>query len=159
MSRQWTVQCGYMAHFAHTVTVEAETLEEALEKAIETANNDDGWRSTDHCGPSFLDAACEGAHCDPWDRDAALPVPDHFTERGEPPVVTLTGPVPPGAVEVSGGRVLVRIATEAGTVTSEVIDPPHPPGNKPLVTVSIGPDGKPLVKVEGGKAGIRILDS
>ena len=159
MSRQWTVQCGYMAHFAHTVTVEAETLEEALEKAIETANNDDGWRSTDHCGPSFLDAACEGAHCDPWDRDAALPVPDHFTERGEPPVVTLTGPVPPGAVEVSGGLVLVRIATEAGTVTSEVIDPPHPPGNKPLVTVSVGPDGKPLVKVEGGKAGIRILDS
>ena len=64
-----------------------------------------------------------------------------------------------GAVEVSGGRVLVRIATEAGTVTSEVIDPPHPPGNKPLVTVSVGPDGKPLVKVEGGKAGIRILDS
>ena len=159
MSRQWTVQCGYMAHFAHTVTVEAETLEEALEKAIETANNDDGWRSTDHCGPSFVDGACEGAHCDPWDRDAALPVPDHFTERGEPPVVTLTGPVPPGAVEVSGGRVLVRIATEAGTVTSEVIDPPHPPGNKPLVTVSVGPDGKPLVKVEGGKAGIRILDS
>ena len=159
MSRQFTMQCGYMAHFAHTVTVEAETLEEALEKAIETANNDDGWRSTDHCGPSFVDGACEGAHCDPWDRDAALPVPDRFTERGEPPVVTLTGPVPPGAVEVSGGRVLVRIATEAGTVTSEVIDPPHPPGNKPLVTVSVGPDGKPLVKVEGGKAGIRILDS
>ena len=160
MSRQWTVQCGYMAHFAHTVTVEAETLEEALEKAIETANNDDGWRSTDHCGPSFVDAACEGAHCDPWDRDAALPVPDHFTERGEPPVVTLTDPGRPGGgVEVSGGRVLLRFRADAGTVTSELCDPPHPPGNKPLVTVSVGPDGKPLVKVEGGKAGIRILDS
>ena len=83
---------------------------------------------------------------------AALPVPDRFTERGEPPLVTLTGPVPPGAVEVSGGRVLVRIATEAGTVTSEVRDPPHPPANKPLVTVSVGPDAKPRVEVTGGKA-------
>ena len=93
--------------------------------------------------------------------DAALPVPDRFTERGEPPVVTLTGPGRPGGgVEVSGGRVLVRISNRSrhGHV-SEVIDPPHPPGNKPLVTVSVGPDGKPLVKVEGGKARIRILDS
>ena len=97
---------------------------------------------------------------DPWG-EGALPVPDRFTERGEPPVVTLTDPVRhrrrlskcPAAGSSSAS------ATEAGTVTSEVIDPPHPPGNKPLVTVSVGPDGKPLVKVEGGKAGIRILDS
>ena len=102
-------------------------------------------------------ACCEGADADPWG-DAALPVPHRFTERGEPPVVTLTGPVPPGAVEVSGGRVLVRIATEAGTVTSEVRDPPQPPANKPLVTVSVGPDGKPRVDVTGGKARIRIVD-
>ena len=87
-------------------------------------------------------------------------MPDRFTERGEPPVVTLTGPGRPGGgVEVSGGRVLLRFRAGAGTVTSELCDPPHPPGNKPLVTVSVGPDGKPLVKVEGGKAGIRILDS
>ena len=72
--------------------------------------------------------------------------------------MTLTGPVPPGAVEVSCGRVLVRIATEAGTVTSEVRDPPPPPANKPLVTVSVGPGGKPRVDVSGGKARIRILD-
>ena len=159
MSRHFTIQAGYSTHYANTVTVEADTLEEALEKAIEAANqNPDGWRSTDHVTDSFVDAVCQGADRDPWG-EGALPVPDRFTERGEPPVVTLTGPVPPGAVEVSGGRVLVRIATEAGTVTSELCDPPHPPGNKPLVTVSVGPDGKPLVKVEGGKAGIRILDS
>ena len=160
MSRHFTVQCSYSSHHANTVTVEADTLEEALEKALEAANEDpDGWRSTDHVSDTVIDAVCEGADCDPWG-EGALPVPDRFTERGEPPVVTLTGPGRPGgAVEVSGGRVLVRIATEAGTVTSEVIDPPHPPGNKPLVTVSVGPDGKPLVKVEGGKAGIRILDS
>ena len=160
MSRHFTVQAGYSTHYANTATVEADTLEEALEKAIEAANqNPDGWRSTDHVTDSFVDAVCQGADRDPWG-EGALPVPDRFTERGEPPVVTLTGPGRPGGgVEVSGGRVLVRIATEAGTVTSEVIDPPHPPGNKPLVTVSVGPDGKPLVKVEGGKARIRILDS
>ena len=120
MTKPWTVQCAYMSHVANTVTVEADTLEEALEKAIEAANEDPaGWKSTDHVTDSYVDACCEGADADPWG-DAALPVPHRFTERGEPPVVTLTGPVPPGAVEVSGGRVLVRIATEAGTVTSEV---------------------------------------
>ena len=31
---------------------------------------------------------------DPWDGDKSLPVPARFTERGEPPVVTLTGPRP-----------------------------------------------------------------
>ena len=155
MSRHFTVQVGYSTHYANTVTVEADTLEEALEKALEAANqNPDGWRSTDHVTDSFVDAVCQGADRDPWG-EGALPVPDRFTERGEPPVVTLTGPVPPGAVEVSGGRVLLRFRADAGTVTSELCDPPHPPGNKPLVTVSVGPDGKPLVKVEAGKAGIR----
>ena len=159
MSRPFTVQVGYSTHVANTVTVEAATLEQALEKAIEAANNDPaGWKSSGHVTDSYVDACCEGADADPWDRDAALPVPDRFTERGEPPVVTLTGPVPPGAVEISGGRVLVRIATEAGTVTSEGCDPPHPPANKPLVTVSVGPDAKPRVQVTGGKARIRIVD-
>ena len=158
MSRQFTVQCSYSSHHANTVTVTADTLEKALENAIEAVNEDPaGWRSTDHVSDTIVDAVCEGADADPWG-DGTLPVPDRFTERGEPPVVTLTGPVPPGAVEVSGGRALVRIATEAGTVTSEVCDPPHPSGNKPLVTVSVGPDGKPRVEVTGGKARIRIVD-
>ena len=158
MTKPWTVQCSYMSHVANTVTVEADTLEEALEKAIEAANEDPaGWKSIGHVSDSHIDAVCEGADADPWG-DGTLPVPDRFTERGEPPVVTLTGPVPPGSVEDSGGRVLVRISTEAGTVTSEVCDPPHPPANKPLVTVSVGPDGKPRVEVTGGKARIRIVD-
>ena len=98
MRRQFTVQCGYNAAYANTVTVEAHTLEEALEKAVAAANQDaDGWRSTDHCSDTFVDAVCEGIG-DPWG-DGALPVPDRFSERGEPPVVTLTDPVPPGAVD------------------------------------------------------------
>ena len=158
MTEPWTVQCAYMSHVANTVTVEADTLEEALDKAIEAANEDPaGWKSTGDVTDSYVDAVCEGVDADPWG-DGTLPVPDRFTERGEPPVVTLTGPAPPGAVEVSGGRVLVRIATEAGTVTSEVRDPPHPPANKPLVTVSAGPDGKPRVDVTGGRARVRIVD-
>ncbi len=159
MTRPWTVQCAYMSHVANTVAVEADTLEEALEKAIEAANDDPaGWKSTGHVSDSYVDAVCEGADADPWG-EAALPVPDRFTERGDPPVVTLTGPVPPGAVEVSGSRVLVRIATEAGTIAVEMRDPPHPPGNKPLVTVSVAPDGKPRVDVAGGSARVRILDA
>ena len=158
MSRQFTVQCGYPAYFANTVTVEAETLEEALEKAIETANNDEGWRPLDHCGNTHVDAVCEGADRDPWDRDAALPVPDRFTERGEPPLVTLTGPAPPGSVGISGGKVRLRIENGIGTVVSELCDPPPPPGNRPLVTVRRRSDGAPEVAVTGGRARVRILD-
>ena len=89
---------------------------------------------------------------------ARSPFPGRFTEHGEPPVVTLTGPVPPGAVEVSGGRMMVRIVHERGTVTSEICDPPHPAANKPLVTVRRRPDGAPEVEVTGGRAKVRILD-
>ena len=159
MSRPWTVQVGYNAHHCNTVTVEADALEEALEEAIETANEDAaGWRSTDHVSESFVDAVCEGVNADPWDPDATLPVPGRFSEHGEPPVVTLAGPIPPGAVRLSGGKVTVRFETEAGTIAAEMRDPPHPPANKPLVTVSVGDDGKPRVEVEGGSARVRILD-
>ena len=158
MRRQFTVQCGYSTHYANTVMVEAHTLEEALEKAVAAANEDaEGWRSTDHCSNTFVDAVCEGADGDPWG-DGSLPVPGRFSEHGEPPTVTLTGPVPPGAVEVSGGRAPVRIGGAAGSVTSELRDPPHPPASKPLVTVSLDPDGRPDVRVEGGAARVRILD-
>ena len=85
MTRPFTVQTGYFIHFANTVTVEAQTLEEALEKAVAAANeNPEGWKGTDHVTDSFVDAACEGAGGDPWG-EGALPVPDRFTERGEPP--------------------------------------------------------------------------
>ena len=159
MKKSWTVQCGYTAHFANTLTVEAETLEEALEKAIETANADDAWRSTGRLSRTFVDAVCEGADSDPRDTDAAWPVPERFTERGEPPVVTLTDPGRPGggAIEVSRGRVLLRFQTPDATLTSEVSDPPHPPGNKPLVTIRRRADGAPDVTVTEGRARVRIL--
>ena len=158
MSWAWTVQAGYAAWYANTVTVEADTLDEALEKAIEDANEDAaGWRVLDHCGDTFVQAVSQGVAVDPWG-EGSLPVPDRFSEHGEPPVVTLAGPVPPGAVRVSAGRVTIRFETEAGTIAAEMRDPPLPPRNKPLVTVSVGPDGKPRVEVTGGSARVRILD-
>ena len=156
MTKQFTVQCGFAAYHANTVSVEAETLEEALEKAIEVANQDPNWKSVDHCSSTFVDAYCMGRDEDPWDRDKSLPVPARFTERGEPPVVTLTGPRPPGGVEVTGGTVRLRFADPAATVTTEVSDPPPPPGSKPVVVVRRRPDGTPDIEVTGGKAIVRL---
>ena len=85
MKKHYTVQCGYAGYFANTVTVEADTLDEALEKAVAAANADgDGWRSIDHCGPTFVDAACKGRDADPWDYGAALPIPDPLHRGGLP---------------------------------------------------------------------------
>ena len=90
--------------------------------------------------------------------DTAIPVPDRFTQNGEPPVVTLTGLRPPGGIEVSGGTVRIRFVEDAGTVTTEITNPPAPPGNKPLVTVGGRADGAPDVTVSGGRARVLILD-
>src|SRR3546814_5628211 len=86
----YTVQCSYAAYHANTVEVEAESLDAALERAIERANDDPHWKALDHCGPTFIDAVAEGADADPWSGFAsALPIPDRFTEAGEPPTVTV----------------------------------------------------------------------
>ena len=152
----YTVQASYPAYYGNAVSVEAETLEEALEKAIEAANDDPNWKSLDHCGPTHVDACCMGRDEDPWDGDKSLPVPARFTEQGEPPIVTLTGPRPPGGVEVTGGTVRIRFLDDAATVTTEVSDPPPPPGNKPVVIVRPRSDGAPDIEVRGGKAIVRV---
>ena len=86
----WTVQCGYAAYYANTVTVEADTLEAALEAAIAAANDDPHWKALDDCGSTFIDAAAQGEDADPWaDFGSVLSIPARFTERGEPPLATL----------------------------------------------------------------------
>ena len=124
MKKPYTVQCGYTAHFANTLTVEAETLEEALEKAIETANADDPWRSTGRLSRTFVDAVCEGEGADPRDTDAAWPVPERFTERGEPPVLTLTDP---------GRAAAPSRYPEAGSCSASRPLTPHDAGASPAV--------------------------
>ena len=153
----YTVCCGYASHYHNTVTVEADSLDEALEKAIEQAGDDPHWKPTDDCGPTFVEALAEGEDADPRG-DTAIPVPDRFTEKGEPPVVTLTGLRPPGGIEVTGGTVRIRFIEDDSTITTEVTDPPAPPGNKPLVTVTRRPDGAPDVAVSCGRARVLILD-
>ena len=144
-----TVQCGYAAYIGATVSVESETPEEACAAAIKEADNSERWTSTDHASDAFVSAMCEGADGHPWNGPlSALPLPDRFTERGAPPVVTLTGARPPGGVEISGGTVRIRFATSdpaKGTATTEISDPPPPPGNKPLVTIEPSPGGAPDV--------------
>ena len=93
---------------------------------------------------------------DPWDDDKSLPVPARFTEQGEPPLVTLTGPRPPGGLEVTGGTVRIRFVDAAATVTTEVSDPPPPPGSKPMVIVRRRPDGAPDIELRGGNALVRV---
>ena len=78
----YTVCCGYASHYHNTVTVEADTLDEALEKAIEQAGDDPHWKSVDQASQTFVEALAEGMDADPWG-DTALPVPDRFTEKGE----------------------------------------------------------------------------
>ena len=110
--------------------------------------DDPHWKSVDQASQTFIEALAKGEDADPWG-DTVLPVPDRFTEKGEPPVVTLTGLRPPGGIEVTGGTVRIRFVEHAGTVTTEAADPPAPPGNKPLVTIGRRTDGAPDVTVSG----------
>ena len=107
----WTVQCSFASYDAKTVVVEAETIEQALDRAIVAANEGDGWSSLDVCGDTFVDAVAEGNDVDPWkDFASSLAVPARFTERGEPPLVTVT--VSGGVVQdvcIEGGKARVRV--------------------------------------------------
>ena len=107
----FTVQCSFASYDTKTVVVEAGSIEEALDRAIVAANEGDGWSSLDVCGDSFVDAVAEGQDADPWtDFASSLPVPARFTERGEPPLVTVT--VSGGVVQdvcIEGGKARVHI--------------------------------------------------
>ena len=50
----YTVCCGYTSHYHNTVTVEADTLDKALEKAIEQASDDPHWKSVDQASQTFV---------------------------------------------------------------------------------------------------------
>ena len=153
----WTVQCRYAAYHARTETIEAETLEDACTRAIARANASDGWTALDHhCGPTFVAAVAEGEGADPWGPDAVA-VPGRFTERGEPPLLTLSGDDSPGTVSVERGPVRLRIERAAGTVEAGVSgEAPSP--SPPLVVVGRRPDGRPAVSVSGGRVRLRIED-
>lgn len=152
----YTVQCSYPAYYANTVSVQAGTPGEALEKAVEEANQDPNWKSLDDCGPTHVDAFCVGRDEDPWDDDKSLPVPAAFSLSGEAPLVTVDPQCPHGNFEVTRGTVRFRFLHPAATVTAERSATPAPPRIKPVVTVTRRPDGPPDVDVRGGAAIVRV---
>ena len=114
--RQFTVQCGFNEPSSSTVSVTAATIEEALDKAIEEANDNEDWRRSD-AGDIYIDAVCEGPG-NPLDHPLLIPV--RYTKQGEPPLVR----IPDGeaaALDLRSGRIrLVRIHPD-GTVAGDEI--------------------------------------
>ena len=82
MPRPFTVQCSYPAFHTCIVHVEADNIDEALEKALAAAEQDDSWTATDHCGDIHIHAAAEGTVEDPGDPKVTLAIPERFTEYG-----------------------------------------------------------------------------
>jgi hypothetical protein len=109
--KTFTVQCGYAAYYFRTETVEAETPDAAMEKAIAAANDSAHWSSADVCGNTFIDAVAEGDDVDLWSDDVTqLAVPPRLTERGEGPrvIVIVSGGVVQG-VSIDGGYARVEV--------------------------------------------------
>ena len=159
MTRPFTVLCAYTSFFIQLVHVEAENLEDGLEKALKAADEGDSWRPTDHCGPLYVHSACEGTVDDPSHPSVSLPVPDRYTEAGEPPLLTFhNAGTAEERIEIAGGRAFLRFRTAYGDVAAELRDPPPPPSNHPLVTVRRRADGAPDVEVRDGEARVHILD-
>ena len=159
MPNPWTVQCAYYAHWATTVCVEAETLDEALEKAIEAAHEDiAGWRSTGHATDTFVDTIAEGRDTDPWGK-SRLPVPDRYSQHGPLPLITIHDPgTPQQTLQIDRGQVLVRFETPDGDVTTKRAAQPPAPGDRPTVVIRRRPDGAPDVEVHDGDVRVRLLD-
>jgi hypothetical protein len=118
----YTVQLSYAAYYGHDAVVEANTLSEALDKAIAKANESLDWYSQDVCGNTFIDAASEG-DVDLWAEDARqLSVPARFTEKGEGPrvIVIVAGGVVQG-VSIDGGY--ARVEVRAYDISAGASDP------------------------------------
>lgn len=87
---KFTVQCGNAAYYSRTQTVDADTLDAALDAAITEANAHDDWVSEDVCSNTFVEAVAEGDDVDLWsDAVRQLNIPARFTERGEGPRIII----------------------------------------------------------------------
>ena len=152
----FTVVCSYADYFTATVTVEAETPEQAFEAAIARADATEAWKKSDRSGDPFIAAYAEGEDADPWG-DEALPVPGRFTEAGEPPLVVVTGPAPAGGIRVAEGQARIRYVRDVGTFTAVLYDRSEHHG-QPLVSVVRRADGAPHVTVVGGRVRVLYFD-
>lgn len=107
----YTVQCSYAAYYGHDVVVDADTLDDALAKAIADANSSTDWYSQDVSSDTFIDAAAIG-DVDLWaDETRQLSIPACFTEKGEGLriiVIVAGGVVQSVAIDGGYARVEVR---------------------------------------------------
>jgi hypothetical protein len=80
MMQTFTVQLAYMQGYSCTVDVEANSIEEACEKAYD--ETDDCWRAYDDCGDTYVEAI--GDKGEAWAKEgygSALPVPLKHAEE------------------------------------------------------------------------------
>ena len=133
----FTVQCAYAAYYSNTVTVEANTLADALEKAVSTANESSAWSSSDYCGNTYVEAAAEGEDVDLWNDERVRPlsIPSRFTEDGEGPHIFVT---------VEGGNIQ-HVDIQDGTALVEVHDYDTEGTNEPG-DIERDPDGAPYLR-------------
>jgi hypothetical protein len=119
--KTFTVQLSYAAYYFHEEVVEAETLEDALDKAVAQANDSPHWSSTDTTGNTFVDAVAEGDHYDLWaDNVAQLPIPARFAEdRGGPHIVITVEGGLIRHVDIHNGSALVEVHDYDAEGTSE----------------------------------------
>jgi hypothetical protein len=133
----FTVQCAYAAYYSNTVTVEADSLAEALEKAVSEANNSSAWSASDYSGATFVEAIAEGEDVDLWndERVHPLPIPSRLTEnKGGPSIV----------VTVEGG-VIQHVDIADGTAQGEVHDYDTEGIDEPS-DIQRDPDGTPYLR-------------
>ena len=155
---RYDIDLLYDLAYGATVTVEADSVEEACRLAIAKADETEAWKSTDHASDAYVHEIHATDRPEPPYGDATpVPVPDAYTRDRPPPTITLQGEPPPGSLEVSGGTVRIRLAHPRFAVTSELTDPPPPPGARPVVTVARRSDGTPDVSVSGGGAHVRMI--
>ena len=86
MPRTVSIQCCFATYMSNIVQVEVldgENLDDALNRAIQEANFDNGWKKLDYEGPIFIAAACNGASPDPCQSADRIEVPHLLTERGQ----------------------------------------------------------------------------
>lgn len=155
---RYDIDLLYDVAYGASVTVEADSAEEACRLAIAKADATEAWKSTDHASDAYVHEILATDRPEPPYGDATpVPVPDAYTRDGPPPTITLYGELPPGSLEVTDGRVRLRFLHPRFAVTSELTDPAPPPGAKPVVTVARRHDGTPGVTVSGGGAHVRIV--
>lgn len=133
---RYTVECACAAYEYTRVTVEAATLDAALEMAVDAAHDRDDWASYNEIGPIFVTVATEGAR---RDSNPPLPIPDRFTEAGEPPLVTVImegGAIHDVTFEGRPCRALIR---DYDVESGDPEDAEPEPEGRPALTFRYGP--------------------